>query len=67
MDANSLYTFVFWAAIVCSVLGGVLGLVGIWFEDFFKNETAWKLVVTDLILAGTSIVVAVIIKWLWRG
>ena len=60
----SLFQLSFYAAIGFTILGGILGLMGVWINDFWKNETAVKLIITDLILAGTSIVVAVITKFL---
>jgi len=54
----------FYLAIVFTVLGGMLGLAGVWIEDFWKSDTPVKLLLTDLILAGSSIVVAAITKWL---
>ena len=60
----SLFQLSFYAAIVFTIIGGVLGLVGVWINDFWKSEAAVKLILTDLILAGTSIVVAVVTKFL---
>lgn len=59
-----LYLASFWAAILFTVLGAFLGLLGVWTKDFWKNDIALKLIVTDIILAGTSIIVAVITKFL---
>jgi hypothetical protein len=60
----SLYQFAFWATIFFVVLGAVLGLLGTWVNDFWKNDVGFKLIFTDLILAGTALAVAVITKWL---
>ena len=60
----SLYQLSFYAAIFFTILGGALGLVGVWFEGFWRNDMAWRLLVTDFILAGTAIIVAVITKFL---
>lgn len=60
----NVYTLTFWAAIVFVILGGLLGLLGVWIDDFWKNDIAPKLLLTDLILAGTSVAVAIITKWL---
>lgn len=60
----TLYLFSFYASIVFTVLGAVLGLAGIWITDFWKSDTGWKLIVTNCILAGASIIVAVITKFL---
>ena len=59
-----LYQISFYAAIFFTVIGALLGLTGIWIDRFFESETCIKLLITDLILAGTSIVVAVITKFL---
>lgn len=59
-----MYTIAFYAAIFFTVIGGILGLLGVWVKDFWKNEIAAKLLMTDFILAGTSIVVAIITKFL---
>jgi len=61
---NDLHVYSFYAAIVFTVFGAVLGLAGVWFEDFWRNDTTWKLIVTDAILAVSSIIVAAITKWL---
>ena len=60
----SLFQVAFYAAIAFTILGGVFGLMGVWIKEFWESETAWKLIFTDLILAGTSITVAVITKFL---
>ena len=60
----SLFHVAFYGAIIFSILGGILGLMGIWFHNFWKNDLSIKLILTDLVLAGTSIVVAVITKFL---
>jgi len=54
----------FYAAILFTVLGAVLGLLGLWVEDFWSNDNAFKLIMTDAIFAVTSIIVAAITKWL---
>ena len=60
----SLYQITFWAAIIFTAIGALLGLMGVWIEDFWKGETAPKLLLTDLIFAGTAIVIACITRWL---
>ena len=59
-----LHELAFYLAIFFTVLGAVLGLIGVWVNNFWENEVAWKMLVTDFILAGSSIVVAAITKWL---
>lgn len=59
-----LHLFAFYAAIAFTVFGSLLGLTGVWVEDFFESKTVWKLLMTDVILAGTSIIVAVITRFL---
>lgn len=60
----SLHNLTFYAAIFFAILGAVLGLMGVWVKDFWKNETAPKLLITDFIFLGTAVVVAAITKWL---
>ena len=64
MITISLQQLAFYSAIFFTVFGGILGLVGVWFEDFFKNEVGFKLFITDVVLASTSIIVAAIAAWL---
>lgn len=54
----------FWATVGFIVFGGVLGLIGVWLKDFWRNEVGPKLLITDLILAGTSLAVA-LVAWLF--
>jgi len=54
----------FYAAIFFTVVGAVLGLFGVWIKDFWREETTLRLVMTDVIFAVTSIIVAAITKWL---
>jgi hypothetical protein len=60
----TLYSLTFWAAIGFTVFGGLLGLMGTWIPEFWKSDTAIKLMITDAIFAGTSIIVAAMTKWL---
>lgn len=60
----NLHLIAFYAAILFTVLGSLLGLTGVWVEDFFESKTVVKLLITDTILAGTSIIVAVITRFL---
>ena len=60
----SLYVIAFWLAIFFTVIGAVLGLMGIWIKEFWKSETTIKLLLTDLIFAGTAAIVAVLTKLL---
>ena len=53
-----------WLAIVFVVLGGVLGVAGVWIDDFYKSGVGSKLVLTDIILAASAAVVAAIAKYL---
>lgn len=61
---NELQIFTFWAAIFFSVFGGILGILGVWVKGFWRNDYVAKLLITDAVLAGTSIIVAVITKFL---
>lgn len=60
----SLYTIAFWASIFFTGLGTLLGLMGVWVKEFWESETCIKLLITDLIFAGTSIIVTAMTKWL---
>lgn len=60
----SVYEFAYWASIFFVVVGAVLGIIGVWVPDFWKNDIAAKLIFTDLILAGSSVAVAIITRWL---
>lgn len=60
----SLQQIAFWAAIVFTVIGAVMGLIGTWTKEFWRSETAFKLIITDLIFAITSAVVAAMAKLL---
>lgn len=59
-----MYELTFYATIAFTVIGAILGLIGVWFEDFFRNDIAWRLIVTDIILAVASAIVATITKFL---
>jgi uncharacterized membrane protein YiaA len=60
----SLYLLSFYASICFTVVGAILGLIGIWNNDFWKSETGWKLIATNFVLATASIIVAVVTKFL---
>ena len=60
----SLYTVAFWAAIFFTGIGAALGLMGVWIQEFWRSDVAVKLLMTNAILAGTSILVAAMTKWL---
>lgn len=59
-----LHTFAFFALVFFVALGGLLGLAGVWIDSFWESETTLKLFMTNGILAATSLIVAVITKWL---
>lgn len=59
-----LHTVAFYAAIFFTVFGAMLGLIGVWVDDFWDSPTPVRLLITDAILAATSIIVAAITKWL---
>lgn len=61
---GQLHQITFWATIFFVVFGAVLGLVGVWIPRFWDNDYSWKLFLTDCILAGSSVIVAAITKWL---
>ena len=60
----SVYDCVFYAAIGFTLFGAFLGLIGVWIRDFWNNDIAVKLILTDIIFAVTAIIVAAIMKWL---
>lgn len=53
-----------YAAIFFAVLGAVLGLIGVWLEDFWRHDIGGKLIITDMIFLATAVAVAAITKWL---
>ena len=59
-----MYTVAFYAAIFFTVIGGIMGLVGVWVKDFWNHDIALKLIMTDAILVVTSIIVAIITRFL---
>ena len=59
-----LHTFAFFSLVFFVALGGLLGLAGVWIDSFWESETTLKLFLTNGILAATSLIVAVITKWL---
>jgi len=54
----------FWSAMAFLVLGMVLGIIGIWVEDFWRNSIGSRLLWTDAVLFGTALAGAIIAKWL---
>lgn len=59
-----IYAATFWGAIGFTTIGALLGLAGVWIKGFWQSETAPKLIITNVILAGTAVIVAAITKWL---
>lgn len=57
------YNIALWAAIAFTVIGGMMGLAGIWIERFF-SDTRWKLLLSDVVLAVTSLIVASIARFM---
>ena len=51
------YTIAFWASIIGVCAGGALGLLGVWIEDFWKDELGFRLIMTDVILTVTAVAV----------
>lgn len=58
---NQIHTIAFYATILLVILGGILGLIGIWAP---RTTFGGKLFLTDVVLAATSLIVAAITKWL---
>ena len=54
----------FWAAIFFTGIGAMLGLMGTWIKEFWRSDAAIKLLITDLIFAGTSAIIAALVKFL---
>ena len=63
---ETIYNLTFWGAIGFTTCGALMGLAGVWIPGFWKNEVAAKLILTNVILAGSSIIIAAITKWLVR-
>lgn len=57
----NLYQITFWAAIIFTTIGALLGLMGVWIDDFWKGETAPKLL---LIIFVTFVQIVVVIEFL---
>ena len=60
----SIQTLAFYSAIFFTVVGAILGLLGVWIDGFWKDDIGPKLLMTDVIFAVTSIIVAAIARWL---
>lgn len=60
----TLSTLAFYAALFFTLAGSLLGLMGVWIDQFWKSDAAIKLLLTNWIFAGASIIVAAITKWL---
>jgi|688.fasta_scaffold684376_1 hypothetical protein len=60
----SLYDLVFWLTIFFVLFGATLGLIGVWVEKFWESEQCMRLLLTDVILAVASGLVATIMKFL---
>ncbi len=61
---NDLHTVALWTAIVCAVVGTLLGITGIWIRGFFESDLASKLFLTDGVLLAGGVVIAAVTKWL---
>lgn len=59
-----MYEIAFWASIVFTIIGAGLGLLGIWVKEFWRSDTGSQLILTDVLLAVTSVIVALLTKWL---
>ena len=64
MDTATIHTVTFWSAIVLLAVGSVLGLMGVWMDNFWDNDWAAKLIITDGILFAAAVAGAVITKLL---
>lgn len=60
----SVLSLAYYGALFFTMVGALLGLMGVWIKNFWKSETAIKLLFTNLIFAATSTIVAAIVKWL---
>lgn len=58
------FQFAYWAAIFFTISGAIMGLAGVWIKDFWKGDLAFRLIMTDIIFAGTALAVAAMTKWL---
>lgn len=52
--------------IIIVLLSGVLGLVGVWFPDFFRGDTGWKLIMTFVVMAVTVAVATGVFQYLGK-
>lgn len=64
MDIGTIYTLAFWTCLVTLAIGTLLGLIAIWLPDSFNNDLQTRLFMTDGILFGVSLAVAIITRLL---
>lgn len=51
--------------LICiTILGGVLGLTGVWFPNLFKGDIGWKLIGTFVVISVTIAVATGIFQYL---
>jgi hypothetical protein len=58
----SIYQVAFYFCIFFLVTGSLLGLVGIWIDDFRKSAYSRKLTLTNWLFFATAIIVAIVTK-----
>lgn len=56
----------FWIALGCAVIGGLLGMSGVWIDDFFASPLGIRLIATDVVLFLTASTIASIVT-VWFG
>jgi hypothetical protein len=56
----------FWLALSCIVVSAGMGIASIWVDDMWERYSwSWKLCQTSSVLAGTALLLAVIV-WVFR-
>lgn len=65
MNVNQLYNLAFAGCVLFTVLGVLMGLAGVWFDEFYRYDWAWRMFATDLMMVSGCFVLAIIPK-LWR-
>lgn len=69
MDKQLALQIAFWTAIAFTVLGGAIGVAGIWIDSLFKDTDTgipigWRMVYTDALVVITCVIVCMMLQWL---
>ena len=64
MDTKTIYQLTFRGTLFFTLVGVVLGLLGIWLDDFWNNDLSGKLLLTTFVLFSGCFITAGITKGL---